>query len=209
MKVLVTSARMPFALAIIRRLATRATRCTPRTPTPRRPGTTRATSPATPSPPRPSAETERFIEQVAAYCSEHGVDVIVPTWEEAFYLACRRASGGVGRRALYTPPFEALARLHDKHSFEQLVEQLGIRAPVGVTVRSDEELREAIGRWPHYFGRGVFSRGGVTLLTNTGPLAGRVQRRGRPPDTRRSPGSCRSSSTARWCARTPRCTTGA
>ena len=46
---------------------------------------------------------------------------------------------------------------------------------MGVTVRSDEELREAVGRWPHYFGRGVYSRGGVTLLTNTGPLAGRVR----------------------------------
>ena len=65
--------------------------------------------------------------------------------------------------------------MHDKHSFEALVERLGIPAPVGVTVRSDDELREAVARWPHYFARGVYSRGGVTLLTNTGPLAGRVR----------------------------------
>ena len=37
---------------------------------------------------------------------------------------------------------------------------------------SDDELAEAIGRFDRYFARAVFSRGGVALLTNTGPLAG-------------------------------------
>ena len=175
MKVLVTSARMPFALAIIRRLARAGHEV--------HAADTYSTAPGSHSryvaghlvTAAPKAATGRFASEVAAYCSEHGIDVIVPTWEEAFYLACRRDEVESGGAALFTGSFEALARLHDKHSFEQLVEQLGIRAPVGVTVHSDEELREAVGRWPHYFGRGVFSRGGVTLLANTGPLAGRVR----------------------------------
>jgi len=122
----------------------------------------------------PRADTALFLEQVADFCAEHSVEMIVPTWEEAFYLSTgrERLEEVAG---LYTPPFETLARVHDKHSFEALVERLGIPAPVGVTVRSDDELREAVARWPHYFGRGVYSRGGVTLLTNTGPLAGRVR----------------------------------
>jgi hypothetical protein len=41
-----------------------------------------------------------------------------------------------------------------------------------VVVTSDVELAEAIRRFDRYFGRAVFSRGGVDLLTNTGPLAG-------------------------------------
>jgi hypothetical protein len=175
MKVLVTSARMPFALAIIRRLARAGHEV--------HAADTYSTAPGSHSryvaghlvTPSPKDATGRYASEVAAYCSEQGIDVIVPTWEEAFYLACRRDEVEAGGRSLYTGSFEALARLHDKHSFEGLVEQLGIRAPVGVTVRSDEELREAVGRWPRYFGRGVFSRGGVTLLTNTGPLAGRVK----------------------------------
>jgi hypothetical protein len=122
----------------------------------------------------PRDETERFVDQVAAFCEEQRVEVIVPTWEEAFYLSTLRDRLEPAAR-LYTPPFETLARVHDKHSFERLVEGLGIRAPEGVTVRSDEELREALERWPRWFGRGVYSRGGVTLLTNTGPLAGRVK----------------------------------
>ena len=174
MKVLVTSARMPFALAVMRRLCEAGHEVFSSDTYAAAPGNHSSYVTAHTVTASPRAETERFVEQVSGFCSDHGVDVIVPAWEEAFYLATwRERLDEVA--ALYTPRFETLARMHDKHSFEELVEQLGIRAPVGVTVRSDEELREAVGRWPHYFGRGVYSRGGVTLLTNTGPLAGRVR----------------------------------
>jgi len=42
-------------------------------------------------------------------------------------------------------------------------------------VTSDAELREATGRRARYFARGVYSRGGVCCLTNTGPLAGALE----------------------------------
>lgn len=174
MKVLVTSARMPFALAVMRRLCEAGHEVFSSDTYAAAPGNHSRYVTAHTVTASPRAETERFVEQVGGFCSDHGVDVIVPAWEEAFYLATwRERLEEVA--ALYTPRFETLARVHDKHSFEELVEQLGIPAPVGVTVRSDEELHEAVGRWPHYFGRGVYSRGGVTLLTNTGPLAGRVR----------------------------------
>lgn len=122
----------------------------------------------------PRAATEQFARQVCDYCAEQAIDLVVPTWEEAFYLATAREEIEEVAQ-LYAARFETLAQVHDKHSFEQLVDRLGIRAPTGVTVRSDAELAEAIGRWPRYFARGVYSRGGVTLLTNHGPLAGRVK----------------------------------
>jgi hypothetical protein len=174
MRILVTSARMPFALAVMRRLCEAGHEVFSSDTYGAAPGnhSRYVTGHAVTASPR--AETERFVEQVSDFCAEHGVDLIVPTWEEAFYLSTRReALEQVAR--LYTPPFETLARVHDKHSFEQVVERLGIPAPEGVTVRSDEELRDAVERWPRYFGRGVYSRGGVTLLTNTGPLAGEVR----------------------------------
>ena len=40
---------------------------------------------------------------------------------------------------------------------------------------SDAELREATGRRARPFARGVYSRGGVCCLTNTGPLAGALE----------------------------------
>lgn len=60
-------------------------------------------------------------------------------------------------------------------------------APPRRLARSDDELREAIGRFPRYFARAAFSRGGVSLLTNTGPLAGHV-----------SPEDCRPTPQAPW-----------
>jgi hypothetical protein len=43
-----------------------------------------------------------------------------------------------------------------------------------VTVTDAAGLRDAIAELPEYFARPVFSRGGISLLTNTGPLAGAV-----------------------------------
>jgi hypothetical protein len=174
MRVLVTSARMPFALSVIRQLADSGHEI--------HSSDTYASAPGNHSrylaghfvTASPREQTETFTRQVRDYCADNTIDVVVPTWEEAFYLATAREQIEEVA-ALYTADFATLARVHDKHSFEQLVEQLGIRAPAGVTVRSDAELQEAIGRWPHYFGRGVYSRGGVTLLTNHGPLAGRIE----------------------------------
>ena len=174
MRVLVTSARMPFALAVMRRLSEAGHEVFSSDTYDAAPGNHSRYVTAHAVTASPRAETGRFVEQIAGFCEQHGVDVIVPTWEEAFYLSTRRDRLEQVAR-LYTPPFETLARVHDKHSFERLVEELGIRAPEGVTVRSDEELRAALERWPRWFGRGVYSRGGVTLLTNTGPLAGHVK----------------------------------
>ncbi|MBN1530550.1 MAG: hypothetical protein JW895_15915 [Thermoleophilaceae bacterium] len=173
MRVLVTSARMPFALAVMRRLREAGHEVFSSDTYAAAPGNHSRYVSAHVVTASPRAETGRFVDQVAAFCDEHDVDVIVPTWEEAFYLSTHREQLEQVAR-LYTPPFGTLARVHDKHSFERLVEDLGIRAPEGVTVRSDDEMSEALARWPRYFGRGVFSRGGVTLLTNTGPLAGAV-----------------------------------
>ena len=174
MRILVTSARMPFALAVMRRLCQAGHEVFSSDTYAAAPGNHSRYVTAHTVTASPRGATERFVEQVSDFCVEHGVELILPTWEEAFYLATRRERLEQVA-SLYTPPFETLARVHDKHSFEQLVERLGIPVPDGVTVRSDEELREAVGRWPRYFGRGVYSRGGVTLLTNTGPLAGRVR----------------------------------
>ena len=125
MKVLVTSARMPFALAVMRRLRQAGHEVFSSDTYDAAPGNHSRYVSGHAVTASPRAETERFIEQVAEFCAEHGVDVIVPTWEEAFYLATGRERLEQVA-ALYTPQFETLARVHDKHSFEALVEQLGI-----------------------------------------------------------------------------------
>lgn len=123
--------------------------------------------------PSPRFETDAFIETVGAYVRAHDIDVIIPTFEEVFYLAARVADLPEGVE-LYAGSFSDLARLHDKASFQRLAQDAGVPIPETVVVTSPEELRTAIDAFPRYFARAAFSRGGVGLLTNTGPLAGKV-----------------------------------
>lgn len=123
--------------------------------------------------PSPRFETDAFIETVSAYVRAHDIDLIIPTFEDVFYLAARVADLPEGVE-LFAGSFSDLARLHDKASFQRLAQEAGVPIPETVVVTSPEELRTAIESFPRYFARAAFSRGGVGLLTNTGPLAGKV-----------------------------------
>ncbi|MGE5635600.1 MAG: hypothetical protein ACM3UV_01480 [Nocardioidaceae bacterium] len=184
MRVLVTTSRMPFGLGLIRRLAEAGNEVLASDSYEVAPGSHSryvsrrfVTAPARSDPAAFCADVERIAR-------EQAVDVIVPTWEDVFYLSTRRERLGEVAR-LYAAPFPSLARLHDKWSFAELVSSLGIPVPTTAVARSDAELREAIARFPRYFARAAFSRGGVALLTNTGPLAGHLS----PDDVHPSPDS--------------------
>ena len=122
----------------------------------------------------PRFETNAFIDDINRIVEKYDIDVILPTFEEAFYLAARRADLADGVR-LYAGNFDKLARLHDKASFQRLVAEAGVPVPETVVATDDASLAEAISRFPRFFARAAFSRGGVGLLTNTGPLAGKVE----------------------------------
>lgn len=122
----------------------------------------------------PRFETDAFINDINDIVTRHEIDVILPTFEEVFYLAARAGDLTPGVR-VYAGAFDKLARLHDKASFQRLVEQAGVPIPETVVATDDASLAEAIARFPRFFARAAFSRGGVGLLTNTGPLAGKVE----------------------------------
>ena len=122
----------------------------------------------------PRFDTNQFIADINDIVARHNIDVIIPSFEEAFYLSARAGDLPEGV-TLFTGEFEQLARLHDKASFQRLVEQAGVPIPETVVVNSAEELQAAIDRFPRFFARAAFSRGGVGLLTNTGPLAGKME----------------------------------
>ena len=120
--------------------------------------------------PSPRRDTAGFLAELERIVREHEIDVIVPTFEETFYISTQ-----IERLSRFTKvfasPFSALARLHDKGAFGRLVTKLGLPVPETVLVTSRDELREATGRLGKYFARAAFSRGGICCLTNTGPLA--------------------------------------
>ena len=182
MKVLITSARMPFALDMIRKLSAAGHEVHAADDLADAAGSHSKYLSGHVVTASPRADTESFIADVERFCADRGIEVVVPAFEEAFYLATQRER--LERTAkLYLAPFATLARLHDKVAFQRLAEGLDLPIPPCVVATSDDELREAIERWPRYFARAAFSRGGVALLTNTGPLAGELRRE--PPDLTR------------------------
>jgi hypothetical protein len=121
----------------------------------------------------PSGDPERFAADVERLAKENGIELVLPMFEEAFYLAAQHERISAVTR-LYAPPFRTLAQVHDKGTFQELCDRLEIRTPHTVLCHNPDALRDAIERFPRYFARAAFSRGGVGLLTNTGPLAGHL-----------------------------------
>lgn len=121
----------------------------------------------------PRFDTDQFIADIADAVTKYEIDLIIPTFEEVFYLAARRADLPPSVQ-LYAGSFADLARLHDKASFRRIVEASGVPIPETVIATNHAELVAAAEKFPRYFARAAFSRGGVGLLTNTGPLAGHM-----------------------------------
>jgi hypothetical protein len=174
MRVLVTSSRMPFALDEIRKLgkaghyvvATDTFRTAPGSHTRHAAKWTVTAS--------PRFGTRRFIDEVVQICRTEAIDLVLPSFEEAFYLAFH-AEEITRHAALFTSSFDVLARLHDKPRFMELARSLGLRTPASLVARDRRELAAAIAAFPKYFARPAYSRGGVHLLTNAGPLAGALR----------------------------------
>jgi glutathione synthase/RimK-type ligase-like ATP-grasp enzyme len=186
MRILITSSRMPFALDVIRKLGERGHEVFATDSYAASPGSHShyladhfTTASAT-------ADPEQFAADVERIAKENEIEVVLPMFEEVFYLAARHQRISAVAR-LYAPPFRTLAQVHDKGTFQELCDRLEIRTPHTTLAHNADELREACEKYLHYFARAAFSRGGVGLLTNTGPLAGHL-----------SPDDCRPTEANPW-----------
>jgi len=170
-RVLITSSRMPFALGMVRMLAAEGHAVYAADDHSLSPGSHSKYLAGHFVYPSPRRDTAGFLAELERIAREHEIDVIVPAFEETFYISTQ-----IERLSRFTKvfasPFPVLARLHDKGAFERLVARLGLPIPQTVLATSQDELREAAGRLGSYFARAAFSRGGICCLTNAGPLAG-------------------------------------
>jgi biotin carboxylase len=121
--------------------------------------------------PAPAQETEAFVDAIVRIVEEQAIEWVLPMFEEVIYLAAHR-DRLEGRCELFFPSFETLARVHDKVSFAALCRELALPVAESVTATSQAELRDAIARFDHWFARAAYGRGGLNVLTNSGPLAG-------------------------------------
>jgi len=173
MKVLCTTSRMPFAVDEIRKLGEQGHQVYAADTFRTAPGSHSAEVYERVVVPAPRQETEAFIAAIAELAAREGIEILVPMFEEVFYLA-RHRDDLPSSMQLFCPPFDTLARVHDKASFLRMCGEIDVPVPETVVATSSEELRKAIAGFPRYFARAAYSRGGVELLTNTGPLAGTV-----------------------------------
>jgi predicted ATP-grasp superfamily ATP-dependent carboligase len=174
MKVLITSVRLPFGLDIVRKFGEEGHEvCT---------AETFKTAPGSHSKfvkehlivPSPTFETRAFIDKLKEIIASRSIELLVPCFEDVFYIS-KHLDELSQLTHVFCAPLETLMRLHNKANFTELTQELGIPIPKTTTVRSQEELKEAVQNHDTFFARATFSRGGVELFTNTGPLAGQIK----------------------------------
>jgi predicted ATP-grasp superfamily ATP-dependent carboligase len=118
--------------------------------------------------PSPRHETSRFIDAIASITRDEQVDLVMPAFEEVFYLA--RYEDALPARVRFFPSLDVLVRLHDKARFLELARSLDIAVPESIIVQSLSELMYARTQFVRFFAKPTYSRGGVDVLTNVGPL---------------------------------------
>lgn len=172
MRILITGARAPVALELVRALGRAGhTVYAADSMAPTLAGSSRYAAGALLLPPartRPDA----FAEAVGAHVARLGIELAIPTCEEVFYLA--RAHAALSARTrLLCEPLPALARWHNKGTFQRHAEGLGLQTPRTVVVRSRAELDAALPAFPRFLLKPAFSRFATKVITNCGPHADR------------------------------------
>jgi ATP-grasp domain len=170
-RTLVTTSRMPFAVDEIHKLGEVGNDVTAVDTFKASPGSHSRGAARPIEVPAPAQETVEFIDAIVDIVADQQIEWLLPMFEEVFYLAAHR-DRLEGRCSLFFPDFPTLAQVHDKVSFAALGRRLGLSVADSVTATSPEELRDAISRFDHWFARAAYGRGGLNILTNTGPLAG-------------------------------------
>jgi hypothetical protein len=85
----------------------------------------------------PKQQTERFIGDLSAVVAKRGIDLVVPTCEEIFYVA--RFQDQIGA-PVFCDDFAKLEAVHNKYTFTKLAENCGIFVPETHLLTSNADL---------------------------------------------------------------------
>lgn len=174
MDVLLTSSRLPFALEEIRKLGRAGHRVYAADSFFSAPGSRSRHAARAFVIASPRYQTARFLDDLETILRNHPVDYLLPAFEDVFYIALHRTRFERHTR-VFAPSFATLRQLHDKTRFLALAKELGLAVPKTIVATSRDELERATREIGSFFARPAYTRGGVTLFTNVGPLAGRLQ----------------------------------
>ncbi|ROZ88761.1 ATP-grasp domain-containing protein [Gordonia sp. OPL2] len=173
-RVLATTSRMPFAVDEIHKLGEAGVDVTAADTFSASPGSHSRGARRHVEVPAPTQRTEDFIAAIVDTLDRYEITWLLPMFEEVFYLAAHRDRLAADRPdlELFFPPFETLAKVHDKVTFAEMCRDLGLPVAESITATSDAQLADAVAHWSSWFARAAFGRGGLDVITNAGPLAG-------------------------------------
>lgn len=89
--------------------------------------------------PAPRGNLPAYAGAVAGLVAREGIELVIPTCEEVFFLAAARDLHGAAI-PLFAPRFRHLAQVHDKARFAALSRGLGADAPATRRLESREEV---------------------------------------------------------------------
>jgi predicted ATP-grasp superfamily ATP-dependent carboligase len=90
---------------------------------------------------RPASNPKRYVEDLVQIVRTRRIDLLIPTCEEIYFIAARRKAFD-GLTKVFAEPLELLRRLHNKAEFVELVNGIAgsAIAPESYQVASAEEL---------------------------------------------------------------------
>ncbi|WP_095202507.1 ATP-grasp domain-containing protein [Mesorhizobium carmichaelinearum] len=98
-----------------------------------------------------------YGEAVEALVRSEGIDLVIPTCEEIFYLG-HLWRDRVMPAWLFAPGMTLLTQVHDKHAFIRLAESLGLAVPETMLLQSKDDLQTVRGRSRELVFKPVWSR---------------------------------------------------
>jgi hypothetical protein len=120
--------------------------------------------------PRPIGAMKAYVEALAQLIAEEKPSLVMPTCEEVFYLAAARDLHGLDI-PLFAPAFELLARVHNKHSFADMIIDLPVGRPDTVLINSARDVEPLLSRSQSLIFKPVWSRFGDRVLRRPSPAA--------------------------------------
>jgi predicted ATP-grasp superfamily ATP-dependent carboligase len=105
--------------------------------------------------PPPRQRTSAFINALKTIITENKIDLLIPTCEEAFYVAMGR---GQFPCAVFVEPIEKLNLIHNKWAFVLKAIEYDLSIPETILVANQDDLLHAFAHWRELVIKPIYSR---------------------------------------------------
>lgn len=89
----------------------------------------------------PRYNKHQFIDELIAIVKKYNIDLLVPTFEETYYIAQYHLQHPITECEVFCAPFETIHHLHHKLRFQQRLTELNIAAIPTKIIKSNAELK--------------------------------------------------------------------